>query len=75
MDAGEREGLTTDDREELCRLMRENRPPRQERKFLKKLLSSSRGRLGLGELLLRALRGGEGRLLRSVHVSRARRLK
>lgn len=36
IDAGEREGLTTDEREELSRLRRENRTLRQEREFLKK---------------------------------------
>lgn len=36
VDAGEREGLTTDEREELGRLRRENKTLRQEREFLKK---------------------------------------
>jgi transposase len=36
IDAGRREGLTTDEREELSRLRRENRTPKQEREFLKK---------------------------------------
>jgi len=36
VDAGEREGLTTDEREELSRLRRENKTLRQEREFLKK---------------------------------------
>jgi len=36
VDAGEREGLTTDEREELGRLRRENRTLKQERDFLKK---------------------------------------
>ena len=34
--SGEREGLTTDEREELSRLRRENKTLRQEREFLKK---------------------------------------
>ena len=36
VDEGEREGLTTDEREELSRLRRENKTLRQEREFLKK---------------------------------------
>ena len=36
VDAGEREGLTTDERAELSRLRRENRTLKQEREFLKK---------------------------------------
>ncbi len=35
-DVGEREGLTTSEREELSRLRRENKTLRQEREFLKK---------------------------------------
>ncbi len=36
VDAGRREGLSTDEREELRRLRRENRTLLQEREFLKK---------------------------------------
>ena len=36
VDGGEREGLTTDEREELGRLRRENKTLKQEREFLKK---------------------------------------
>jgi transposase len=36
VDGGRREGLTTSEREELARLRRENRVPRQEREVLKK---------------------------------------
>jgi transposase len=36
VDSGEREGLTTDERQELSRLRRENKTLRQEREFLKK---------------------------------------
>ena len=36
MDAGEAQGLTTDEREELRRLRRENRILREEREILKK---------------------------------------
>jgi hypothetical protein len=47
IDAGERERLSTDKREELNRLRRENRILKQEREFLKKRPSSSRRRMGL----------------------------
>lgn len=36
LDEGEREGLTTEERQELSRLRRENRTLKQEREFLKK---------------------------------------
>ncbi len=36
IDAGEREGLTTEEREELRRLRRENKTLKQEREILKK---------------------------------------
>ena len=36
IDSGERKGLSTDEREELSRLRRENRTLKQEREFLKK---------------------------------------
>ena len=36
IDGGERDGLTTSEREELSRLRRENRTLKQERDFLKK---------------------------------------
>ena len=50
VDEGEREGLTTDEREELSRLRRENKILRQEREFLKKAAVGSTGeRNSLGQ--------------------------
>src|SRR3954466_10919660 len=43
IDQGEREGLTTEEREELRRLRRENRVLKQERDFLKKAAVDSTG--------------------------------
>jgi transposase len=76
VDEGERDGLTTSEREELSRLRRENKTLRQEREFLKKArsalaTSSLHGRKGLGELL-QAHRGGEDELPCPIHVPNAR---
>ncbi len=50
IDAGERDGLTTDEREELSRLRREVRVLKQEREFLKKAAVGSTGeRNSLGQ--------------------------
>ncbi len=43
IDSGERQGLTTDEREELGRLRRENRILQQEREVLKKALCLGSG--------------------------------
>ena len=63
IDRGKREGLSTEEREELRRLRRENKVLREERQILKKALRpSSQRKTGLGELLS-AHRGGEGHSL------------
>jgi transposase len=69
IDRGQREGLTTKEREELRRLSRrENKILREEREILKKALKpSSQRKTGLGECLS-AHRGGEGPAFRSATV-------
>jgi transposase len=58
IDQGEREGLTTEEREELRRLRRENRVLKQERDFLKKAAVDSTGeRNGGGQCISRGTIG------------------
>src|SRR3954469_9764795 len=57
---GERDGLTTEEREELKKLRKENKVLRQEREILRKALRPfSRGKTGSGEVV-QAHRCGEG---------------
>jgi transposase-like protein len=71
IDKGDREGLTTDEREELRRLHRENKVLKQERDLLKSAATFfAPGRMGHVELFS-AHRGGEGEFFRPAHVPHA----
>jgi transposase len=68
IDAGEREGLVSAEREELVALRRENRVLREEREILKKQRPFSSRRARPGERV-QVYRCGKGLLLRQDDVS------
>lgn len=68
IDAGRREGLSRDEREELVRLRRENRFLRWRRRSWDKPRPSSPPRMAIGRAELPADRRGEGQLSGGLDV-------